>query len=132
MFLFNVFFKKNLNFNIHRTYGIVMKCRHKQSGLIVAIKKFKRPETHDRTSTREVRILKVFFWPFSFFSIIQISSLTSPLLENATWKYCYSYWNFQTKWKAIYGLKKLFFFFKDEGKLFHFLPGVRIRRLHST
>ena len=41
------------------TYGEVIQCLHKPSGLIVAIKKFKRTEEEDRTSLREVTILKV-------------------------------------------------------------------------
>ncbi|KAJ3197519.1 Cyclin-dependent kinase-like 3, partial [Irineochytrium annulatum] len=43
------------------TYGMVMKCRHKDSGLIVAIKKFKESEDDlqiRKTALREVRMLK--------------------------------------------------------------------------
>ncbi|KAJ3284644.1 Cyclin-dependent kinase-like 3 [Rhizoclosmatium sp. JEL0117] len=43
------------------TYGMVMKCRHKESGLIVAIKKFKESEDDlqiRKTALREVRMLK--------------------------------------------------------------------------
>lgn len=44
------------------TYGMVMKCRHKESGQIVAIKKFKESEDDlqiRKTALREVRMLKV-------------------------------------------------------------------------
>ena len=44
------------------TYGVVMKCRHKDSGLLVAIKKFKESEEDAqirKTAMREVRMLKV-------------------------------------------------------------------------
>jgi len=44
------------------TYGIVMKCRHKETGLIVAIKMFRESEAHEeirKTALREVRMLKV-------------------------------------------------------------------------
>lgn len=44
------------------TYGVVLKCRHKESGQIVAIKKFKESDEDEqvrKTALREVRILKV-------------------------------------------------------------------------
>lgn len=44
------------------TYGRVMKCRHKETGMIVAIKKFKDSEEDPqirKTALREVRMLKV-------------------------------------------------------------------------
>lgn len=44
------------------TYGMVMKCRHKDTGQIVAIKKFKESEDDmqiRKTALREVRMLKV-------------------------------------------------------------------------
>ncbi|EPZ37058.1 Pkinase-domain-containing protein [Rozella allomycis CSF55] len=44
------------------TYGMVMKCRHKETGQIVAIKKFKESEDDlqiRKTALREVRMLKV-------------------------------------------------------------------------
>lgn len=43
------------------TYGMVMKCRHKETGQIVAIKKFKESEDDAqirKTAMREVRVLK--------------------------------------------------------------------------
>ena len=43
------------------TYGVVLKARHKESGQIVAIKKFKESEQDEqvrKTALREVRILK--------------------------------------------------------------------------
>ncbi|KXS15992.1 Pkinase-domain-containing protein, partial [Gonapodya prolifera JEL478] len=43
------------------TYGMVMKCRHRESGLTVAIKKFKESEEDmqiRKTALREVRMLK--------------------------------------------------------------------------
>lgn len=45
-----------------RTYGIVLKARHKETGQIVAIKKFKESDEDEqvrKTALREVRILKV-------------------------------------------------------------------------
>ena len=44
------------------TYGIVLKARHKETGQIVAIKKFKESDEDEqvrKTALREVRILKV-------------------------------------------------------------------------
>jgi cyclin-dependent kinase-like len=44
------------------TYGMVMKCRHKETGQVVAIKKFKESEDDPqirKTALREVRMLKV-------------------------------------------------------------------------
>lgn len=44
------------------TYGVVMKCKHKETGLVVAIKKFKESEEDmqiRKTAMREVRMLKV-------------------------------------------------------------------------
>jgi cyclin-dependent kinase-like len=44
------------------TYGLVMKCRHKDSGAVVAIKKFKESEEDAqirKTALREIRMLKV-------------------------------------------------------------------------
>jgi cyclin-dependent kinase-like len=44
------------------TYGMVMKCRHKETNQIVAIKKFKESEDDlqiRKTAVREVRMLKV-------------------------------------------------------------------------
>jgi cyclin-dependent kinase-like len=44
------------------TYGMVMKCRHKETNQIVAIKKFKESEEDlqiRKTALREVRMLKV-------------------------------------------------------------------------
>lgn len=46
----------------HSTYGVVLKARHKESGQIVAIKKFKESDEDEqvrKTALREVRILKV-------------------------------------------------------------------------
>lgn len=45
-----------------RTYGVVIKARHKETGQIVAIKKFKESDEDEqvrKTALREVRILKV-------------------------------------------------------------------------
>ena len=49
----------------HSTYGVVLKARHKESGQIVAIKKFKESDEDEqvrKTALREVRILKVQGW----------------------------------------------------------------------
>eukprot|EP00727_Mastigamoeba_balamuthi_P004322 m51a1_g13888 putative cmgc cdkl protein kinase (331) ;mRNA; r:670355-671914 len=43
------------------TYGVVMRCRHKHSGMVVAIKRFKEKDEEGavrKTALREVRILK--------------------------------------------------------------------------
>ncbi|RKO96408.1 Pkinase-domain-containing protein [Caulochytrium protostelioides] len=43
------------------TYGVVLKCRHKESGQVVAIKKFKESEDATeirKTASREIRMLK--------------------------------------------------------------------------
>ena len=43
------------------TYGVVLKCRHRESGQLVAIKKFKDSDEDDqvrKTALREVRLLK--------------------------------------------------------------------------
>jgi serine/threonine protein kinase len=43
------------------TYGVVLKCRHKETGQVVAIKKFKESDEDEqvrKTALREVRILK--------------------------------------------------------------------------
>lgn len=47
---------------MRRTYGVVTKARHKETGQIVAIKKFKESDEDEqvrKTALREVRILKV-------------------------------------------------------------------------
>lgn len=44
------------------TYGLVMKARHKETGQLVAIKKFKESDEDEqvrKTALREVRLLKV-------------------------------------------------------------------------
>ena len=43
------------------TYGLVLKCRHRETGQVVAIKKFKESDEDElvrKTALREVRILK--------------------------------------------------------------------------
>jgi hypothetical protein len=45
-----------------RTYGVVLKARHKETGQFVAIKKIKESDKDEqvrKTALREVRILKV-------------------------------------------------------------------------
>lgn len=44
------------------SYGVVMKCRHKETGQVVAIKKFLETEedaTVKKMALREIRMLKV-------------------------------------------------------------------------
>jgi cyclin-dependent kinase-like len=52
---------------LHSTYGVVIKARHKETGQIVAIKKFKESDVDEqvrKTALREIRILKVrLAWP---------------------------------------------------------------------
>lgn len=46
---------------IYRTYGVVLKCRHKVTGQIVAIKKFKESDDDEqvkKTALREIKVLK--------------------------------------------------------------------------
>jgi len=58
------------------TYGMVLKCRHKNTRQIVAIKKFKESDNNEqirKTALREVRMLKVrisFHFLFSFLSFL--------------------------------------------------------------
>ena len=45
------------------SYGMVMKCRHKETGQLVAIKKFLESEDDKavkKIATREIRMLKVY------------------------------------------------------------------------
>ena len=47
------------------TYGIVIKCRQKETGQVCAIKKFKESDDDlgiKKTALREIRMLKVFRW----------------------------------------------------------------------
>lgn len=47
---------------VRSTYGVVIKARHKETGQIVAIKKFKESDVDEqvrKTALREIRILKV-------------------------------------------------------------------------
>lgn len=47
------------------TYGIVMKCRHRDTNQVVAIKMFRESESDElirKTALREVRMLKVCIW----------------------------------------------------------------------
>lgn len=65
----------------HSTYGVVLKARHKESGQIVAIKKFKESDEDEqvrKTALREVRILKVHRVGCAGCSIIMASSLPVP------------------------------------------------------
>ena len=58
-------------------YGIVLKCRHKDSGDLVAIKKFKEPDEEDeetkRLTQREVKILRA----VSHKNIVQLREATA-------------------------------------------------------
>jgi len=47
------------------TYGLVLKCRNKNTGQIVAIKKFKEKDDDiqiQKTAIKEVKILKVYYF----------------------------------------------------------------------
>lgn len=58
-----------LFFLMFRTYGVVLKARHKDTGEIVAIKKFKEPDMNEavrKTAIREIRILRVYLINVSF------------------------------------------------------------------
>ena len=53
---------ENLGLVGEGSYGMVMKCRHKESGQLVAIKKFLESEedkTVKKIATREIKMLKV-------------------------------------------------------------------------
>lgn len=56
---------KNNFFNLNRTYGVVLKAKNKETGELVAIKKFKETDLNEeirKTAIREIRILKVLFY----------------------------------------------------------------------
>lgn len=56
---------KNIFFNLNRTYGVVLKAKNKETGELVAIKKFKETDLNEeirKTAIREIRILKVLFY----------------------------------------------------------------------
>jgi cyclin-dependent kinase-like len=62
------------------TYGLVMKCKHKDSGQIVAIKKFKESEDDlqiRKTALREIRMLKVLLLPAKPYDFISCHSLAT-------------------------------------------------------
>ena len=53
---------ENLGLVGEGSYGMVMKCRHKESGQLVAIKKFLESDddkTVKKIATREIKMLKV-------------------------------------------------------------------------
>lgn len=50
---------------LFRTYGCVFKATHKDSGKVVAIKKFRGTDNNEllrRTALREIRIMKVYIY----------------------------------------------------------------------
>lgn len=56
---------KNNFLNLNRTYGVVLKAKNKETGELVAIKKFKETDLNEeirKTAIREIRILKVLFY----------------------------------------------------------------------
>lgn len=56
---------KNIFFYLNRTYGVVLKAKNKETGELVAIKKFKETDLNEeirKTAIREIRILKVLFY----------------------------------------------------------------------
>ena len=60
---------ENLGLVGEGSYGMVMKCRHKESNQIVAIKKFIESEDDKmvrKIALREIRMLKVSFWTFAW------------------------------------------------------------------
>lgn len=60
------------------SYGIVMKCRHRQTGQMVAIKKFLETEEDlqvRKIAIREIRVLKV----HCYINVILISRIQSEL-----------------------------------------------------
>lgn len=74
VFFFLIFMKKNLGLKMEMyetlgkvgegSYGTVMKCKHKDTGQIVAIKIFyEKPEKSiNKIATREIKFLKVCFF----------------------------------------------------------------------
>jgi len=81
------------------TYGEVVQCIHKASGLTVAIKRFKRPEDEDKTALREVNLLlklshpnvvtlfEVFFQNNVLFAVFEYVDFT--VLNVIEWSYPY-------------------------------------------
>ena len=63
------------------SYGVVMKCRHRETGQMVAIKKFLETDedpTVKKIAMREIRMLKVcYFYETLFFVISVLLSLKS-------------------------------------------------------
>lgn len=65
---------ENLGLVGEGSYGMVLKCRHKETGQLVAIKKFLESEDDKmvkKIALREVRMLKV---------LIELITLTVPML----------------------------------------------------
>jgi serine/threonine protein kinase len=84
------------------TYGMVMKCRHKDSGQIVAIKKFKESEDDlqiRKTALREVRMLKV---RKSKQEVLDSNSIVFVATQKR--KHCKPYRSVSEKGKAIFSI----------------------------
>ena len=61
------------------SYGVVMKCRHRETGQMVAIKKFLETDedpTVKKIAMREIRMLKVCYFLLNFISLCL--SFTKP------------------------------------------------------
>ena len=69
------------------SYGVVMKCRHRETGQMVAIKKFLETDedpTVKKIAMREIRMLKVCYYLLNFISLCL--SFTKPeMLKSNSW-----------------------------------------------
>ena len=69
------------------SYGVVMKCRHRETGQMVAIKKFLETDedpTVKKIAMREIRMLKVCYFLLNFISLCL--SFTKPeSLKSNSW-----------------------------------------------
>lgn len=68
------------------SYGVVFKCKNRDNGEVVAIKKFTEPEDDPlihKIAMREIRMLKVFFYPFQYRYLNEVETL-AVCTRNAT------------------------------------------------
>ena len=73
-------------FWLYSTYGVVVKAREKESGNIVAIKKFMESDEDEqvkKTALREIRMLKVLLPPHIFHTLSLLHVIPSSLPTSA-------------------------------------------------